>query len=147
MASKRYTVTAKDNDGEQVDIASGDARELFRLAKKVKDAKEAADQAALEHDEAKAKLLDYMEELEITNATVSDGEHKASSTVVRSKTTTYNEDRLKKRLGATLWNKVTTRKLDEKKLAAYVKAGDIETSVVAEAITETPRKPYVKVTI
>lgn len=147
MANKRYTVTATNADGEDTDINAADARELFRMAKKVKDAKDAADEAAHEADVAKAKLLEYMEELDLSKASVSDGEHKANSTLVRSVTKSYNEDRLKKRIGAPLWNKITTRKLDEKKLGAYVKAGDIDTSVVAEAITETPRKPYVKVTI
>ena len=49
----------------------------------------------------------------------------------RTGSTIYHEDALKKRLGADLWNKVTVRKLDLKKLTAFIAIKEVDAVVVA----------------
>jgi hypothetical protein len=56
-------------------------------------------------------------------------------------------DRLMKRIGATMWNKITTRVLDHNKLEAFIKSGEISQRDVA-ACTSDPVEgtPHVRVT-
>jgi len=71
----------------------------------------------------------------------------ARAALVKSSTTVLDEERLKKKVGVALWNKVTSRVLDKAKLDAYVKSGDIKATVIADCITEKPRSPFIKITI
>lgn len=146
MARSKYSGTAKDYSENEVDLKAAEARRAFSLMQEVDALAEAAKEATKKHSDMKAELLALLEELEIRTVDVSDGDVTGTATAVKGSTASYDEARLKKRLGASMWNKVSTRVLDEKKLGAYVKSGDIETSVVAESITEKPRKPYVRVT-
>lgn len=67
------------------------------------------------------------------------------ATLSAKRTTEYNEPSLQKRLGASLWNKITTRVLDKKKLLAYIASGEVDGAVVAACSSETTGKPYVTI--
>jgi hypothetical protein len=67
-------------------------------------------------------------------------------TKVQGVRVTIDELSLKKRLGAKTWDQVSTRVLDKKKLEANIASGDVDPIAVAECTTETPNKPYVKLT-
>lgn len=54
-------------------------------------------------------------------------------------------EKLKKALGAKLWKKVTTPALDEDKLEAAIKLGEVDPNVVASC-SSTTESEYVKVT-
>jgi hypothetical protein len=56
-------------------------------------------------------------------------------------TLVYDEAKLKKALGVTLWNKVSTRRLDERKLKAFIKSGEVDAIVVAQCSNEEPGTP------
>ena len=68
-----------------------------------------------------------------------------SITLVEGSTMVLDEAKLKVALGAQMWNKVTTRVLDRKKLDAFVASGEINPLVIARASSEKPRTPFVKV--
>ena len=53
-------------------------------------------------------------------------------------TLVYDESKLRKALGAALWNKVSTRRLDERKLKALIKSGEVDTLTVAQCSEEVP---------
>lgn len=93
--------------------------------------------------EVAAQLQDHMEVADLAS-------HKAASgrkvTVVTRTNTVMNEETLRKRLGAQLWNKVTVRKLDKRKLDAFIKSGEVKAVDVAIAMTENEPTTYIKVT-
>lgn len=68
------------------------------------------------------------------------------ATRVQGSSVLLDEEKLKKRLGAALWNKVTTRALDRKKLEALIGSGEVKTSDVAACSDEKPKAPYIKIT-
>ena len=146
MARSKYSGEVTSNDGDVLDLKPADMRTIHNLMLAVDEAATAAREASRKHNELKDELLAVLDAQEIKTAKVSDGDSTGQATTVRGSTSFYDEARLKKRLGASMWNKITTRVLDENKLGAYVKSGDIDTAAVAESITEKPRKPYVRVT-
>lgn len=66
-------------------------------------------------------------------------------TYVEGSSIVLDEQKLKKRIGAALWNKVTTRVLDRKKLEAFIASQEIPATTVAACSDEIPRAPFVKV--
>lgn len=66
-------------------------------------------------------------------------------TYVEGSRVVIDEEKLRKRLGAALWTKVSTRFLDKKKLEAYIASGEVKTSVVAACSDDIPNAPYTKV--
>ena len=70
----------------------------------------------------------------------------AKAVIVRAERAKIDAEMLRENLTPALWNRVTTRVLDEKKLSAYVKAGDIPAAIVAEVTTIVQNRPYVRVT-
>lgn len=68
-------------------------------------------------------------------------------TLVKPTTVVTDEAKLKRLLGAPMWNKVTTRVLDNDKVKAFVKAGDISSRTLAAASEVVDRTAYVKVTL
>lgn len=67
-------------------------------------------------------------------------------TLVKPTTVVTDEAKLKRLLGAQMWNKVTTRVLDNDKVKAFVKAGDISSRTLAAASEVVDKTPYVKAT-
>ena len=53
---------------------------------------------------------------------------------------------LKTKLGAQMWNKVTTRSLDRGKLDAFIASGEVDAMTVAAASSELPNRPFLKIT-
>ena len=68
------------------------------------------------------------------------------ATIVRSNTTTYDEEGLEAALAPKTWEKITYRVLDVKKLEDAVVDGDVPAELVEDVRTISPRKPYIKVT-
>jgi hypothetical protein len=67
-------------------------------------------------------------------------------TLVESEVEEIDQERLKKALGATTWNKLTTASLDKKKLQDAMARGVVDPNVVAQCSSPVKRKPYVKIT-
>lgn len=68
------------------------------------------------------------------------------STIVQKVKMTIFEDILKKKVGAAMWNKITTKALDRKKLDAFVASGEITSAVLAESSETNPESPYATIT-
>ena len=58
-------------------------------------------------------------------------------------TTTLDELKLKKRLGAKLWLLVTSRVLDTGKLQSAISTGEVDPVAVAGCVEETVGEPYI----
>lgn len=104
---------------------------------------------AFEQDKVKTwqeELVGLMQTSGMKSTTVdaANGEH-LSVTLVEGTSIVIDESLLKKKLGARMWDRVTSRVLDKRKLDANVAAGDIDPMVIAECSNEVPRTPFVKV--
>lgn len=71
---------------------------------------------------------------------------RVKGTLVEPTHMVLDEAKLKRRLGAVLWNKITSRVLDRKKLDALISTGVIAPGTIAQVTTEVPTTPYVKIT-
>ena len=94
------------------------------------------------------EILDLMHTLEITDDyTAKMGDDSIVSVkIVRGETVSIDENALKKSIGATLWNAITTRHLDKSLLDAHITRGDIKPMTLARASVATPKKPHIRVT-
>ena len=95
------------------------------------------------------ELLAQLDSKEIERLVVNDEEDgiTITGTIVRSASVILDEPALKKKVGASKWKSITSLVLDKKKLDAAVSAGDISITDVAAASTESPRAPYIRVTV
>lgn len=115
---------------------------LIQLHDKRKTAKDLAEDISSLQDQA-MPLLDQLGETKHVT-TLPDGT-KVRATKVEGHRTVIDEAKLKRKIGLSMWNKVTSRFLDRKKLDAYIASGEIKASIVADCTDEAPNKPYVKV--
>lgn len=69
-----------------------------------------------------------------------------NATVVQSTRLNIDEVKLARRLGKTVWMRVSTRVLDKKKLEAQIAAEQVDPMAVAECSDEIPNSPYVRLT-
>lgn len=115
---------------------------LLDLAVAKAEAKVAAEKVAL----AERTLIDRLHNAgQKTVSVVLTNGDAVKGTLVEPQTVTIDEDALKKRLGATLWKKVTKTVLDKAKLEAAVSIGEIKQTTVAEVSTIKDIKPSVRV--
>lgn len=77
---------------------------------------------------------------------VDDGDEEVRGTPIFGGTVVLDEGKLKRRVGAEKFNKVTVQVLDKKKLEAAMLTGLIPTEWVAECSEEKPSKPYIRIT-
>jgi hypothetical protein len=88
-------------------------------------------------------LLEQLGDLKSFTVEADDG-RTLRATRVQSTSWSIDEPALQTELGATTWNRVTTRVLDRKKLEAYIASGDIDPVVVASVSTEKTNKPFIR---
>lgn len=92
-------------------------------------------------------LLDAMDKIGIDSRTIRTPDGKTfQATRIQATSIIIDEPKLKKRLGLALWNRVSTRTLDKKKLEAYIASGEVKASIVAECSIDKTSAPFVKVT-
>ena len=105
--------------------------------------------------EIRKKMVELGEEIDVINGALIMNMKKAkitklefprlpSVTLVEGKKTVLDEDRLKKSLGATVFNKLCTLMLDKKKLEASVTLGEVPANVVAECTNLVDIAPYLR---
>lgn len=114
-----------------------DLLELARLKENITSLQE-------DYRELEAQLVSQLESA--GNKSVSANNGDLTGTVVRGTTLSYDEDGIKRSLGATLWKKVTKQVMDKEKLEAAIVVGDIDPNIIAQHTTEKDKKPYIRVT-
>lgn len=98
--------------------------------------------------DAQQSSIHAMEELGIKSLAFDDPENeriKVGATIVESSTLEFDEDGLRKKVGAKVWNSITDRKINRTKLEEAVQAGQIDPKIVATYATEKPRKPFIRI--
>jgi len=71
---------------------------------------------------------------------------KITGTLVEPTSLILDEGKLKKKVGASVWNKITKRVLDRALLESAVASGLITPSTVASCASEEPKAPYIRIT-
>lgn len=93
-----------------------------------------------------SEALNLMDKLGVSSHSFKDASGKThKATRQQQIRQVIDEDRLKKKIGLSLWNKITVRKMDKSKLDAFVKTGEIKAQVLADCVNENPAAPFVKV--
>lgn len=118
-------------------------RRLRDLKKTLKEAEE--QRVGRNKDGIEVQLASLMQEWGITTASVEVDGIQITGTLVAGSTMAIDEDRLKRALGATKWQSVTSRVLDKAKLEDAIARNLIDATVVAQCSVETPRRPYVTI--
>lgn len=149
MRKKRGTPRTTDvTPGEMVTDAHAQRKTAERELKALATTKREIAELQEAAKEREAKLLAIYDELGEKSITVTTASGEiVTGTMVQGERVVFNDAALKKKLGATMWNKVTERVLDKRKLEDQIAAGAVETADVAAASTTTKNKPYVKVTV
>lgn len=120
--------------------------ELDAMLTDLYDMRQQAKTLADDIEDVQEKALKEMESLGVTKRIVKtkDG-RRLNASGQQSKTYALDEPRLKKRVGAKLWNKISTRRFDKRKGAAFIASGELTEAIVAECTTENPGKKFIKV--
>lgn len=96
--------------------------------------------------ELQEEVLEDMASLGLNSRTVRQPNGKPlKATRMQNTSLVFNEPALRKRLGSVLWNKVSTRSLDKRKLEQQIAEGNIAAQILAECSEEKTTKPFVKV--
>ena len=86
--------------------------------------------------------------LEANDTHTIDWEHKgerSKATAVYSSTLNFDEEEIAKALTKSMWEQVSSRRLDQKKLEDKVARGSVDPAVISEHTTEVPRAPYIRI--
>lgn len=142
---KRSTRPAAPRQQVREETEGGD---IENRVVRISDLRKRADDLKAVIDQEQADLMNDMEEAGFDKVQVTDpaSGDVIQATVVKGEIVTTDDAKLKKRVGATIWNKITSRTLDKSLLEAAIKAGDVSDVDVASASTVRPRRPFVKIT-
>lgn len=108
------------------------------------DLKDQSDAVASALAAEKDIIIAHMERNGRKNLTVDFEGKSYSVTKIQATSVRIDEAKLQKGLGAKLWEKVTTRVLDKKKLEAYMASGEVDATVVAKCSEDHENAPYLK---
>lgn len=110
---------------------------LDYYARKLGKSKQMADEAKIARDEVSEPMRHELKSHDLTSHRVSmdNGQHVVVSLKQRDNSK-YNAERLKKMIGARMFNKLTTPQLDESKIEAAIQLGDLDPNLVAQCIDE-----------
>lgn len=121
--------------------------EMDGLVPEVADLKDQIKTLEAELATKTARLIELMSGYKRKSHSVRSKEHpeyKITATLVEAVRLVTDEGRLRKALGATLWQKVSRRVLDKGKLESAVAEGTVDANVVANATDEVPNAPYIR---
>lgn len=90
------------------------------------------------------ELLPEMQNQQVNKLKIDyDSDRSVTVSVKEREVNRIDESKLRKRIGASAYNKLTTASLDEAKLEAAIKLGEVDRNIVAECM-ETTKKPYLE---
>lgn len=114
--------------------------DIIRLA----ELKKAAAESAKAYKDFEAEIAAKMT-TKTASVTTDDGTT-ISVVLVQSERLVIDEARLKTEVGSKIWEKVSTRSLDRKKLDAAIALGDISTTTLGKVSEIHQNNPYLRIT-
>lgn len=107
----------------------------------------ACNMATSEKNTASVALLDAMKAAETTSLKVT-GEHgDAKLTVVSGERLVTDWEKVKRVVGAKMWEKITVRVVSPELVDQAIKSGAIDQAVIAECSELVPSQPYIRTTV
>lgn len=98
-------------------------------------------------DALQQRIVAALDSIEVKSHEVEvNGGRTIKATRSQNNRTVIDEIALKKAMGESLWNKVSSRVLDKKKLEAFIASGEVSATAVAKCSTENEGKPYIRIT-
>jgi hypothetical protein len=76
---------------------------------------------------------------------VESNERVLKATRTQNSSLVFDEQALASKLGEDMWERVSTRSLDKKKLEAHIATGEVSADVVGECATEKVSAPFIKI--
>lgn len=140
----KATQVAHGADWDQTTIIELEIDELDVQISELERIRAKRDHYQLMFDAQQERVIDLMEQrAEKSHISALDGGRQA--TVVYGENVVYDEDAIVEALPPALLEKVTTTRIDRKKLETMVLAGVVDAQLVADNATIKPRKPFVKI--
>jgi hypothetical protein len=126
-----------------------DHKELALLVIQANHLKVIAEEAQRAFQSAQQEIVDLMQTYSVPRVSAFEDETglRYTGTLVESDVSELDQDGLRKSLDQSMWERVTRRVVDPKKLEAHVITGDIDESVVAKHTVVKRRKPYIRFTV
>ena len=108
-----------------------------------------AEEAQRAFQEAQDEIVEIMESQGIPSVSTLEESTglQYTGTLVVGESVEFDEAALRKTLGVKMWDEVTRRVVDRKKLEARIATGDITAKAVEKNTIRKPRKPYLKLTV
>lgn len=132
-------------DWDQTTVSEEEADELDIAIAELEQARTARDAAALHYKQIETRVMALMDEREEkTHISPFDGGWQATKVV--GERITMDEPALHERIGDRLWDHVTSRVFDKRKLEHAVSLGLINGEDVAECATVQQNSPYLRLT-
>lgn len=119
---------------------------LQTQAERLMELKLAAEEATRAFKDFQQLFVLEMDVLEEQSLEFADEDYNYKLKVVRGERTNIDPVSLKKALGARMWNTLTERKLDLKKVERAISKGDIDPVIVSQSTTYVNSSPYVRIT-
>lgn len=120
---------------------------LNSLLIKLRNSDEALKEVTAERRKDHDNVLASMIKDGIKTITTEDGPDDVTGTYVGGILITIDEDRLRKEIGATAFDKLTKKVLDQEKISEAIAQGKLDPVTVAACSTEKERAPYVRLTV
>lgn len=118
--------------------------ELTTLLTNYRQAKANKEFAEFKLEKAQQELTAFMAEHGIKSTVGTSDGSQYRITMTSSERVTFNEDGLKKSLGADLWKTIVKSKIDSTLLSKAIRKGAIDPTVVAQHSTIKKSSPYIR---
>jgi hypothetical protein len=118
--------------------------ELTKLLTNYRQAKANKEFAEFKLEKAQQELTAYMAEHGIKSTVGTSDGNQYRITMASSERVTFNEDGLKKSLGADLWKTIVKSKIDSTLLSKAIRSGTVDPTVVAQFSTIKKSNPYIR---
>ena len=117
------------------------------LLTKLANARKKRDDAAAEYETLEAQVLELLADREEDTATINARGRNVRATVVSHSRTVVNDDKLRKKIGADLWAKISKRVSDTTLIGHALKSGLLSETDLAQCAEVRQGKKYIRLTI
>lgn len=107
----------------------------------------ARDDADQRYRAAAEALMARMDDEGRKSVVVRNGDKTITAARMQVSRVVIDEPALKKRVGAKLWEKISVRVLDRKKLDAFIATGEVAPETVADVSTNAVNAPYIRLAV
>lgn len=109
-------------------------------------ARKAMEAAKSEVEVIQPRVVDGLNALGQKSVVVRQGDNVYKATMQQNTRRSIDEDKLKRKVGPSIWRRITSLHLDRNKAEALVSTGEIDPVDYADCVIESASAPFVKIT-